>query len=356
MQRINALPKPIVALLGILLIMGALVLTSCGNSQKTETQDSAKSEGQAQQTQQNESSDKSDKQKVRIASLKGPTSIGLVSLMDQAKQGKSSNNYEFTIATAADEISSGLFKGDYDIVLIPANMASVMYHKSDSTVSVIDINTLGVLNVVTGDTSVTSFSDLAGKTVYMTGKGAVPEYTMNYLLEQNGLAGNVTLEFKDEPTEVVSVLSKDSSAVGVLPQPFATAATTKNKDLKAVIDLNDVWEKAAGDDSQLITGVTLASKEFVHRNPEVVSTFLKEHADSVKAANDDPSAVAPLVVAEGIIDSEAVATKAIPDCHLVCITGKEMKTALSGYLKTMFNTDSSSVGGTLPGDDFYYVE
>ena len=352
MHRTNALRKPFAALLSVLLLMGALVLTSCGGAQKTDTQDAAKSEGQSQQTQQNESS---DKQKVRIASLKGPTSIGLVSLMDQAKQGKTSNNYDFTIATAADEISSGLFKGDYDIVLVPANMASVMYNKSDSIVSVIDVNTLGVLNVVTGDKSVTSFSDLAGKTVYMTGKGAVPEYTMNYLLEQNGIAGNVTLEFKDEPAEVVSVLSKDSDAVGVLPQPFATAATTKNTDLKAVIDLNDVWERAAGSDSKLITGVTVASKEFLHRNPEAVKAFLTEHADSVKAANDDPSAVAPLVVAEGIIDSEAVAAKAIPDCHLVCITGSEMKTALSGYLKTLLNADSSSVGGTIPGDDFYYV-
>ena len=349
MQRTNTLRKPFVALLGVLLLMGALVLTSCGNAQKTDTQDAAKSEGQ---TQQNE---KSDKQKVRIASLKGPTSIGLVSLMDQAKQGKSSNNYEFTIATTADEISSGLFKGDYDIVLVPANMASVMYNKSDSIVSVIDINTLGVLNVVTGNKNVTSFSDLAGKTVYMTGKGAVPEYTMNYLLEQNGIAGSVSLEFKDEPAEVVSALSKDSDAVGVLPQPFAAAATTKNKDLKAVIDLNDVWEDAAGSNSKLITGVTVASKEFLHRNPEAVKTFLTEHADSVKAANDDPSAVAPLVVAEGIIDSEAVAAKAIPDCHLVCITGDEMKTTLSGYLKTLLNADSSSVGGTIPGDDFYYV-
>ena len=353
MQRTNALRKPFAALLGVLLLMGALVLTGCGNSPKTETQEATKSEGQSQQTQQSE---KSDKPKVRIASLKGPTSIGLVSLMDKAKQGKSANDYEFTIATAADEISSGLFKGDYDIVLIPANMASVMYNKSDSTVSVIDINTLGVLNVVTGDKDVTSFSDLAGKTVYMTGKGAVPEYTMNYLLELNGLAGSVTLEFKDEPAEVVSVLSKDSSSVGVLPQPFATAATSKNKDLKAVVDLNDVWEDAAGSDSKLITGVTLISKEFLHRNPEVVKTFLKEHDDSVKAANDDPSAVAPLVVAEGIIDSETVAAKAVPDCHLVCITGKEMKTALSGYLRTLLDTDSSSVGGTLPGDDFYYVE
>ena len=78
-------------------------------------------------------------------------------------------------------------------------------------------------------------------------------------------------------------------------------------------------------------------------------------AASVKAANDDPSAVAPLVAEAGIIDSEAVAAKAIPDCHLVCITGDEMKTSLSGYLKTLLGADPSSVGGTLPGDDFYYV-
>lgn len=62
----------------------------------------------------------------------------------------------------------------------------------------------------------------------MTGKGTTPEYVMNYLLERAGLTGQVALEFKSEPTEVLSALLADPSAVGVLPEPFKTAAIAKS--------------------------------------------------------------------------------------------------------------------------------
>ena len=160
---------------------------------------------------------------VHVASLKGPTSIGLVQFMDQAASGETDNEFDFAISAAADEIVPKVIQGDVDIALVPANVASVLYNKTEGAAQVIDINTLGVLNVVTGDASVASFGDLAGHTVYMTGKGATPEYVMNYLLERAGLTGQVTLEFKSEPTEVLSALLADPSAVGVLPEPSPRA-------------------------------------------------------------------------------------------------------------------------------------
>ena len=44
-----------------------------------------------------------------------------------------------------------------------------------------------------------------------------------------------------------------------------------------------------------------------------------------------------------------------PLCNIVCITGEEMKQALSGYLEVLSGQDAKSIGGTLPGDDFYYL-
>ena len=292
---------------------------------------------------------------VHVASLKGPTSIGLASFMGTIDTLELNNTYTFNIATAADEILPAVIKGEVDIALIPANAAAVLYNKTEGGISVIDINTLGVLNVVTGDESIQQFADLAGKTVYMTGKGATPEYAMNFLLNKAGIADQVTLEFKSEPTEVVQALSADATAVGVLPQPFATAACVKNEALKAVIDLTDVWADSVDDGSQLLTGVTVVRNEFLAEHPEAVAEFIAQQAASVDAANADPAAVAPLVVSAGIIDAEPVAAKAIPSCHLVCITGTEMQSALSGYLQTLFDSDPASVGGMLPADDFYFL-
>ena len=202
---------------------------------------------------------------VRVGSLKGPTSMGLAQLMDRAKKGETENDYTFTMAGKADELVGSVANGDLDIVLVPANVASILYTKTQGNVNVIDINTLGVLYVVASDDSISSMKDLKGKTLYMTGKGTTPEYVMNYLLSENGLTdGDVTLEFKSEAAEVASVLKEDPSAVGVLPQPFATAACIQNEALKPVLDLTEQWNLLNKENgSQLVTGVTIVRSDFL---------------------------------------------------------------------------------------------
>lgn len=294
---------------------------------------------------------------VRVGSLKGPTSMGLVSLMDKASKGETANVYEFTMAGKADELVGKIANGDLDIALVPANVASVLYNKTQGNVTVLDINTLGVLYVVASDDSITSMADLKGRSIYMTGKGTTPEYVMNYLLKGNGLStSDVDLQFKSEATEVASLLKEDSSAIGVLPQPFATAACIQNPDLKTVLDLTEQWNLLNKDTgSMLVTGVTLVRSDFLRENQAPVAEFLEEHAQSALFATEHVEEAAELIAAQGIVEKAPIAQKALPYCNIVCLTGQEMKDALSGYLSTLMEQDPKSIGGQLPGDDFYYM-
>ena len=291
---------------------------------------------------------------VRVGSLKGPTTMGIASLIADAQAGKTGQAYEFTVSNTPDELLPPLIKGDLDIALLPANAAAVVYAKTQGNVAAIDVNTLGVLSVVTHDSELTGFADLAGHTVYLTGKGASPEYVVNYLLQETGIADQVTLEFKDEPAEVIATLGADPAAVGILPQPFVTVATTKDDTLLAPIDLTDVWKQTVTDGSEFVMGATVARADFLADHKDAVDRFLADHAASVKAINDDPAAVAPDVVAAGVVDNEKIAAKAAPACHIVCLTGGDMEEALSGYLTVLYDADATSVGGALPADDFYY--
>ncbi|RJW38233.1 ABC transporter substrate-binding protein [Clostridiales bacterium TF09-2AC] len=294
---------------------------------------------------------------IRVGSLKGPTSMGLVSLMDKAAKGETSNVYEFTMTGKADELVGKIANGDLDIALVPANVASVLYAKTQGNVTVLDINTLGVLYVVASDDSITSMADLKGRTIYMTGKGTTPEYVMNYLLKENGLgSGDVDLQFKSEATEVASILKQDSSAIGVLPQPFATAACIQNEDLKTVLDLTEQWDMLNQDSgSMLVTGVTLVRSDFLRENRSPIEDFLKDHAESALFTSGHPEEAAALIAAQGIVEKAPIAQKALPYCNIVCITGQEMKDALSGYLSILLEQDAKSIGGQMPGDDFYYM-
>ena len=294
---------------------------------------------------------------IRVGSLKGPTSMGLVSLMDKALKGETSNVYEFTMAGKADELVGKIANGDLDIALLPANVASVLYTKTQGNITVLDINTLGVLYVVASDDAITSMADLKGRTIYMTGKGTTPEYVMNYLLKENGLsASDVNLQFKSEATEVASLLKQDSSAIGVLPQPFATAACIQNPDLKTVLDLTEQWNMLNKDTgSMLVTGVTLVRSDFLRENRSPVADFIKDHEASTLFTTEHPDAAAELIASQGIVEKAPIAQKALPYCNIVCLTGQEMKDALSGYLSTLNEQDPKSIGGQMPGDDFYYM-
>lgn len=293
---------------------------------------------------------------VRVGSLKGPTTLGILFLMDKAEKGEAENTYEFQMATAADELLPMMVQGNLDIALVPANVAAVLYQKTEGGVSVIDLNTLGVLYIVTGNGNIHSVADLKGKTVYLTGMGTTPEASLRYVLSQNGLAeSDYTLEFKSEPTEVAAVLAEDPEAIGLLPQPFVTAALMQNENLTAVLDLNEEWNKVQGEDgSGMVTGVTVVRKAFLEEHPDAVEAFLKEHAESVDAIVSDPDAGAALAVKAGIVAKEPIAKQAIPKCNIVCVTGEEMKNALSGYLEVLASFDPAMVGGQTPADDFYY--
>lgn len=294
---------------------------------------------------------------VKIGSLKGPTSMGLVYLMDQAEKNEAANNYEFKMVATADELLPSMISGDLDIVLVPANVASVLYNKTEGAVSVIDINTLGVLYIVSGDDTIQSMEDLKGRTVYLTGKGTTPDYVLQYLLKENGLTEDVTLEYKSEATEVAAVLTETPEVVGVLPQPYVTAACAQNENLAVVLDLTKEWASVQGEGgSSLVTGVTVVRNAFLEENKAAVDKFLEEHAASADFANEHVEEAAELVAAAGIIEKAPVAAKAMPKCNITYIDGTDMKTALSGYLEVLFEQDASSVGGSLPNDDFYYIK
>ncbi|WP_101910453.1 ABC transporter substrate-binding protein [Marasmitruncus massiliensis] len=298
-----------------------------------------------------------EKTAIRVASMKGPTSIGLLKLMEDAEKGEAANDYSFAIVGTADEIVPKLVKGELDLAAIPANLASVLYGKTQGEISVLAVNTLGVLYLVeTGDT-IHSIADLKGKTIYSTGKGTTPEYALNYVLSANGIdpEKDLTVEYKSESTEVAALLSQGENAIAMLPQPYVATVQAKNDKLRIALNMTEEWDKVQGEDkSALITGVVVARNDFISENPEALDTFLNEYQKSVAFANDNLDESAALTEKYGIVPAAAIARQAIPYCNITFIEGTEMKEKLSGYLKALFDQNPQAVGGTLPDDAFYF--
>jgi NitT/TauT family transport system substrate-binding protein len=293
---------------------------------------------------------------VRVASLKGPTSIGLVGFMNQVETAPTKTplaSYEFNIYGTADEIVPQIVSGDIDIALLPANIASVLYNRTNGGITAININTLGVLYIVSADSSINTLADLSGRTVLMTGKGTTPDYVMQYLLKSAQLTDKVTLEFKSEPTELAAAINADPTAIALLPEPYVTAVCSKNYDLAPRISLTDEWRLALNG-GQLVTGVTIVRNAFLAEHPDIVKEFLAAQNDSVNLVNRENEEAARLTVKYGLIDSREIARKAIPNCYLVCLTNEDLRVALTIYLEVIYGVNPESVGGLVPGNNFFY--
>lgn len=292
---------------------------------------------------------------VRIAGLKGPTTMGLVNLLDMEQQGSAALDYDLQLYGTADEIVPGLIKGELDMAAIPANLAAALYQKTKGGIQVMAVNTLGVLYVVEKGDTVHSMADLAGRTILSTGKGTTPEYLLRYLLEKNGLDPDkdVNIQYCSEATEVTAQMAAaQKDAIAVLPQPYVTAAGMKDPSLRVALDLTAEWDKVS--DSQLVTGVTVVRTQYAQEHPDVVEAFLQEYAQSVRTANTDLDRTAALCEQQGVVAKAAIAKKALPACNIVCRTGDEMQKDISAYLSVLCAADPAAVGGKLPDEGFYW--
>lgn len=338
-------------LAAVMAVAMSISLAACGASASSSEAASTAETAPASTVAEATASPETAAEELRIAGLKGPTTMGLVNLMDS----DAGANYNFTMYGAADEIVPLLVKGELDAAAIPANLAATLYQKTEGQVEVACVNTLGVLYILEKGETIQSVADLKGQTIVTTGKGTTPEYVLRYLLNANGIDPDkdVTIEYYSEATEVTAQMANTEDAIAVLPQPYVTAAGLQDDTLRVALDLTEEWNKVA--DTQLITGVTVVRKEYAEEHPDVVAAFLTDYAKSVEAANTDLDGTAALCEEQSVVAKAAIAKKALPNCNIVCLTGDELKTNASAYLQVLFDADPKAVGGAMPGDDFYWT-
>ena len=345
----------------LVLILAISVLAGCGSKTSDETTTTTKEETTTAETTTAETTTEETtteapaaKADVNIAALKGPTVMGMTKVIADAAEGNTANNYNFTIAGAADEITASLVKGDIQIAAVPTNLAAVLNNKTEGGLRIAAVNTLGVLYILENGESIQSLEDLKGKTIYSMGQGTTPEYTLRFVLAQNGIDPDkdVTIEYKSEATEVVGVLAQTEGAIGMLPQPQVTSAMVQCETLRVAIDVTAEWEKSVDNGSTVTTGSLIVNAAWAAENPEVLEAFLEEYKASVDYVNGNVDEAAQLMETLDLFKA-GVAKRAIPMCNIVFLTGDDMKVKVDGYLQVLFDQDPASVGGALPGEKLY---
>ncbi len=357
--------KKISILVSLLLIM-ALVFGAC-TSQDASNGNATGNEGTVDEQDVTEDTDTEedkdiveeepkDPVTVNVYGLKGPTSIGMIKLIDEKALNDDVYTVEYTTVEAPDMLTGKIINGEIQIAAVPTNLAATLYNKTEGDVQFLAQNTLGVLYAVGSDTAITSLADLEGKKVVASGAGSVPEFAMNYMLEQNGLTDKVTLDYQPDHATAAQLLIGGDADVAILPQPFATQVQMQNEDIKVLIDLNEEWAVASDNASVLSMGALVINADFAKNNPEFVAEFLKLYEESVNFVNENPKEASILVEENGILPSAALVEKAIPYCAIVYKDAQSAKDEINNFLEILFNSNNASIGGKLPDDNFYYSE
>ena len=329
-----------------ILLLFVCVLTACSeDKESTDVTDTAASNDTAVD--------------VNVGLIMGPPSMGLGYLMSEAEKGNTKNNFSFDVAGVDyTKVVASLNQADYDIATLPSNVAAIAYNNKHmkEQVKVISIGNLGLLYVLTTDPTISTFDDLKGRTVYSIGEGGPPEYTFNYVLEQAGMKDDVNFSFRATPFEVLNLLQEEENAVALLPQPFVEVAKLLVPNLRVAIDITETWDEVNADTkAQSVTTVTVVRTEFLEQNEQAVLEYLdlaKQSTEYVLANLDEAAAWTEKY--ETFLNPE-IAKEAIPKSSIHTITGKEMKSILSGFLQIIYDSNPEAVGGKMPADDFYYI-
>lgn len=305
-------------------------------------------------------------QTVHLGLLSGPTGMGAAKMLadnDEAYaqveagtyEGGTLLRYEVTLGSdPANDIVPRLTNGELDIAAIPTNLAATLYNRTDGGIKLLALNTLGVLHILENGDTVNSLADLEGRTLYATGQGSNPEYVLNYLLEANGLdpAADGDIQWLASE-ELTARMASGDIDLCMLPVPAATTVMMQNSDVRDAIDLNDAWTES-GAQGTFTMGCLVARTEWLEDNSELVPGILAEYAASIDYANSSPEEAAALIEQYGIVPKAAVAQAAIPQANMVCVTGEDMK-GIADYYQVLFDADPTSIGGAIPGEDFYYI-
>lgn len=293
---------------------------------------------------------------IRITTLKGPTGIGMLTLMEQKKlvlaDGRSVP-LQIEAAGTPDIIDARIAARQSDFVTLPVNQAARLYNLGTG-LRLGGVNVWGVLYLVSSDATSSDWKSLKGKRIYSTGKGATPDIVFRELATRNGLNPDTDfiLDYTYGQVELAQLMIAGKVETACLPEPFVTRIILKKPVVKVTMDLQREWAKL-NQGGLIAQGGIAVSQDFAAKYPEVARALLAAYESSnleaVKAA-DAPQRIAALDLG---IDAESFKAS-LARINLIFVAADQSKSLVEQFLKPFIGFDPASIGGKLPDASFYF--
>ena len=288
-----------------------------------------------------------------IAALKGPSSMGMIRLIDSLNHGKK-HGIQVKILNEPLQVRKMMIDGSADFAVLPTTMAAIVYNKG-LEYRLIAIPVWGTLYLFGSDTTINRWEDLRGKRVYMMAKGMTPDVLFRYLLQKNGINPDKDLQLDYSfPThlDLANAVAARQAELGVVSEPLASMAMQGNKSVRRIFDLNEEWNKSEG--IPVAETAFMAKKSVIQSDRKIVEQLISSYETSTKWVNQNPDSAAVLIVKYNILPDYEVAMNAIPRSNLRFVRAKDIQMQIENYLNVFYQMNPDIVGGKIPDEEFFY--
>jgi NitT/TauT family transport system substrate-binding protein len=287
------------------------------------------------------------------AVLRGPSGFAAAKLLEDNFQPGNGVSAEYIIAGSPIEVVAKMTSGEIDAAFLPVNLAAKLYSKGPGY-QLAAVSGVGSLYMVSSDTTIKDWSDLKGKKIYLTGKGATPDYLLRYLLVENGLDPDkdVQLDFAVQAPQIAQLMIAGRAETAFIPQPFALQVEL-GSDAAVVLDPQEELMRIRGGSRPFPFTAFVLSPRLVEKRPEAAAALTSALGGSIAWVKANPAAAAAAIEKAGIMGA-AVAESAIPVSGIEFIPASEARAEVEDFLSMLLELDPVSIGGALPDEGFYF--
>jgi len=277
----------------------------------------------------------------RVGVLRGPTAVAFAAMID-APPSLGGRPVEVVTFPTPPNLIAAYLGGEVDAATLPSNAAAQLAGRG-APVEVASTFIWGVLYVV--GPAGKALDELSGP-VHSIGRGASPDIVLRYVLEEEGLSDQLSVEYGYAQVELSQLLIASRVRAGVLPEPFVTRVLAESSDLAIVADLQALFREHADSELPQTVLVTRPGDDYA----EALVDTLEE---SVEWVLGNPEASARLVASLGLGLDEQTALSSLPRLNLRVERAERSEAALRRYLGILYEFEPAAVGGRMPPDGFY---
>lgn len=284
--------------------------------------------------------------------MQAPTAPPTSPLVKMVEDNMLGDNVEFILYKNVEEATTRIARGEADFTVLPVNVASKLYNK-EADVSLLNVNTWGILYLLSREGQVQSWDDLKGKELFVGAQGSSPDVITRYLLSKNGIGDeDISISYGTSPEMLQWAIAGKADMV-VLPEPLATQGLMKAENMEISMDYSEEWEKVNQEGSKLPQTGIVVRTSFAKEYPNVVEDFQNAYKTALEMVVSDPIGVSSLIEEKLEIPAK-VFENSMTRTKLEFVTAEDAKADVEVYLNALNEISGEMIGGKLPDEGFYY--